>query len=386
MHGADYARGGIGGNREVVKMNILYITNHLNIGGITSYVLSLASGLKKRGHNVYLASSGGQLLPRFIEEGIVYIPIPIKTKQEFGPKVIISRVKLSAAIKRYDIDIVHSNSRTTQVLGCLLSRAAGIPHISTCHGFFKKRFFRRVFPCWGKKVVAISVQVKEHLILDFGVAQEDIFVIHNGIDADKFRPRDEKSRMEFKKRLGLSAGPVIGIVARLSDVKGHVYLIEAMREVLDANKEAQLVIVGEGRMKEKLVKLAGELKIVNSTFFMPEVEDTRDVLSAMDLFVMPSLKEGLGLALMEAMAAGLAVVASDIGGIKTLIKDGESGLLVEPADVRGLSAAITELLRNPAKAESLGRKARVFISENFSEEKMVSETEKAYSKCLNTED
>jgi len=386
MHGADYARGGIGGNREVVKMNILYITNHLNIGGITSYVLSLASGLKKRGHNVYLASSGGQLLPRFIEEGIVYIPIPIKTKQEFSPKVIISRVKLSAAIKRYDIDIVHSNSRTTQVLGCLLSRAAGIPHISTCHGFFKKRFFRRVFPCWGKKVVAISVQVKEHLILDFGVAQEDIFVIHNGIDADKFRPRDEKSRMEFKKRLGLSAGPVIGIVARLSDVKGHVYLIEAMREVLDANKEAQLVIVGEGRMKEKLVKLAGELKIVNSVFFIPEVEDTRDVLSAMDLFVMPSLKEGLGLALMEAMAAGLAVVASDIGGIKTLIKDGESGLLVEPADVRGLSVAITELLLNPAKAESLGRKARVFISENFSEEKMVSETEKAYSECLNPED
>jgi glycosyltransferase involved in cell wall biosynthesis len=367
-------------------MNILYITNHLNIGGITSYVLSLASGLKKRGHNVYLASGGGQLLPRFTEAGIIYIPVPLKTKQELSPKIIISKVKLSGAIKRYDIDIVHSNSRTTQVLGCLLSRAAGIPHISTCHGFFKKRFFRRVFPCWGKKVIAISAQVKEHLIRDFGVAEKDIFVIHNGIDADKFRPRDERSRSEFRKRLGLSAGPVIGIVARLSDVKGHVYLIEAMREVLDANKEAQLLIVGEGRMKEKLVKLAGELKIVNSIFFIPEVEDTRGVLSTMDLFVMPSLKEGLGLALMEAMAAGLAVVASNIGGIKSLIKDDESGLLVEPADVRGLSAAITELLRNPAKAESLGSKARAFISENFSEEKMVSETEEVYSECLNAED
>jgi len=364
-------------------MNILFLTNHLNIGGITSYVLSLATGLKKRGHNIYIASSGGSLLPKFIEQGMVYIPIPIKTKQEISPKIIISKMKLSKAVKKYGIDIVHSNSRTTQVLGCLLSRSVKIAHISTCHGFFKKRFLRRTFPCWGQKVVAISGQVKEHLIRDFRVDQKDIEVINNGIDLTKFQMPNPKSQMESKKKLGLSEGPVVGIVARLSDVKGHIYLIEAMREVLGRIPKAQLLIVGEGKMKKELVKSIKNLKIEKSAFFIPEVSDTKEVLSAMDIFVMPSLKEGLGLALMEAMASGLAVIGSNIGGIKSLIKNGDNGLLVEPTDVLGLTGAITELLQNPAKAESLGRAAQGFIKENFSQEKMVLETERVYLECLN---
>ena len=364
-------------------MNILYLTNHLNIGGITSYVLSLATGLKKGGHNIYIASSGGQLLSKLKEECIIYLPIPIKTKQEISPKIIISKIKLCGLIKKYRIDIIHSNSRTTQVLGCLLSRAMRVPHISTCHGFFKKRLFRKIFPCWGQKVIAISQQVKEHLMRDFRVDEKNIAVINNGIDVSKFKTQNPKSKMEAKKKLGLGEGLVVGIVARLSDVKGHIYLIQAMGSVLERIPQAQLVIVGRGKMKEELVRLVKDLGIEESVFFMPEVSDTKDILSVMDLFVLPSLKEGLGLALMEAMASGLAVVGSNIGGIKSLIKDGDNGLLVEPADVKGLSAAITELLRNPDKAESLGRKAKIFINENFSEEKMVLETERVYAQCLN---
>lgn len=118
-------------------MNILYLTNHLNVGGITSYVLTLAKGIKQKGHNVYIASSGGEVLSRFIEEGIIYLPIPIKTKSEISPKILVSMFKLSEAVRENRIDIVHSHSRTTQVLGCLLSRKTGAKHISTCHGFFK---------------------------------------------------------------------------------------------------------------------------------------------------------------------------------------------------------------------------------------------------------
>ena len=171
-------------------MDILYITNHLNIGGITSYVFTLNCGLKQRGHNIYVASSGGQLLPQFKDLGIVYLPIPIKTKNEVSLKIIISLFKLLSAIKKNDIELVHSNSRTTQVLGCLLNKFSGIPHISTCHGFFKKRFSRKIFPCWGQKVIAISEQVKEHLMNDFGIDEEKIRVIHNGIDVEKYATRN----------------------------------------------------------------------------------------------------------------------------------------------------------------------------------------------------
>ncbi len=365
------------------NMNILYLTNHLNIGGISSYALTLAAGIKKRGHNVYIASSGGQLLFRFIREGIVYIPIPIKTKSEASYKILISKFKLSKYIKEKNIDIIHANTRVTQVLSFIIQRTLGIPYVSTCHGFFKKRLFRRILPCWGNKVIAISESVKEHLTGDFKVKEEDIRVIHNGIDVEKFGVRSLEPRDDIKRKLGLNEGPVIGIIARLSEEKGHNYLIKAMQEVIARIPHAQLLIVGEGRTKGELVNLTKEMGLEKSVFFLPSVMDTQEVLSAMDLFVLPSLKEGLGLALMEAMACGLAVIGSDVGGITSLIQDRYNGLLARPADSRELSSAILKLLQNLDQAKSLGNNARIFISQNFSQEKMVLETEEVYLECLN---
>ncbi len=364
-------------------MNILYLTNHLNIGGITSYVLTLAAGLKRRGHNIYVASSVGDLVSKFIEEGIEYIPIPIKTKQEVSLKVLLSMFKLQGLIDKNNIHIIHSNSRTTQVLGALLNRLKGVPHISTCHGFFKRRWLRMAFPCWGKKVIAISEQVKEHLIQDFGVDEKKIAVINNGIDIERFQVRSQKSQVQIKEELGLGDGPVVGIIARLSDVKGHIYLIEAMKTVLESMPSAQLLIVGEGKMQRELAALTGRLGIKKSVFFIPRLTNTTDALAVTDVFVMPSLKEGLGLALMEAMASGVAVVGSNIGGIKTLIRDGSSGLLVEPKDTRGIARALLNLLKDPARRLSLGKAAQEFISKNFSREKMVRETEGVYLECVN---
>lgn len=367
-------------------MNILYLTNHLNIGGITSYVLTLAAGLRKRGHKVYVASSGGKLLPDFIAEGIVYLPIPIKTKSEVSYKILISKYKLGKIIREQNIDILHANTRVTQVLSFFLQRALSKPYVSTCHGFFKKRFFRRIFPCWGNKVIAISESVKEHLVKDFRVKEEDIRVIHNGIDVKNFPFPDPGFRIEIKKKLGLGDGPVVGIVARLSQEKGHLYLIGAMKSVLSRIPQAKLLIVGNGRMKKALSELARDLGMEKNIFFLAAVNDTKEVLAAMDLFVLPSLKEGLGLALMEAMASGLGVIGSDVGGISSLIQDGYNGLLTRPADTRGLSYAILELLQNPEKAGSLGNHARIFIEKNFSQGTMVQETERVYLECLSAKD
>ena len=369
-------------------MNILYLTNHLNIGGVSSYVFSLAAGMKKRGHNVYLASSGGELVPRFIREGIIYLPIPIKTKQEVSPKVLMSLFKLLGFVKEKDIQLIHANTRVTQVLAGLVNKFSGKTYLSTCHGFFKNRLSRRLFPCWGRKVIAISEAVKEHLLYDFEVKEEDIKLIHNGIDTDKFRipacPAGRQSsgfRVNRKRELGLGNGPVVGIIGRLSDVKGHIYLIEAMKSVLEKIPDAQLLIVGEGKMKKELSGLVRRLRIERSVYFLPSVADTGRVLAAMDLFVMPSLKEGLGLSLMEAQASGLAVIGSDVGGIRSLIRDGYNGLLVGPGDAAALSAAILNLLQDKDKAGLLGQNARSFIQENFPEERMISETERLYLDC-----
>ena len=364
-------------------MNILYLANHLNIGGITSYILTLSSAMKKRGHKVFVASSGGEALYKFHEEGVTFIPIPIKTKAEIGPKVLLSYLRLRKIVKEENIDIIHANTRVTQVLACLLARSTRKAFVSTCHGFFKQRFTRRLFPCWGKKVIAISAQVKEHLIKDFHVKEEFIEIIHNGIDINRFARAKTEDAANLKNKFGLGPGPVVGIIARLSDVKGHIYLIAATKLVLEKFPQAQLLIIGEGKMQQELLELTKSLEIEKNVFFIPRAPDTREALMCMDVFVMPSLKEGLGLALMEAMAQGLPVIGSSVGGIKSLIRDRENGLLVRPQDASSLSQALLELLGDPQKARSLGEKAKVFISNNFSQEKMAGETEKLYSTCLN---
>ena len=172
-------------------------------------------------------------------------------------------------------------------------------------------------------------------------------------------------------------------MARLSDVKGHKYLIEAMKPVLELYPDVQLLIAGEGKMEKELKRLTESLNIKKSVFFMPVALDTRVILSAIDIFVMPSLKEGLGLALMEAMACGLAVIGSRVGGIKTLIIEGKNGLLFEPADTQGLKEAILTLLADPEKREALAREANEFITKNFSKDKMVLETERVYLDIIN---
>jgi len=137
-----------------------------------------------------------------------------------------------------------------------------------------------------------------------------------------------------------------------------------------------------GDVASRLGKKYSSSRVEKNIFFIPAVADTAEALSVMDVFVMPSLQEGLGLGLMEAMASGAAVVGSDIGGIKALIQDGSTGRLVRPRDAAGLAQAITDLLNDARKRQSLGNNAREFIRRNFGFQAMVDETERLYAECL----
>ena len=363
-------------------MNILFLCNHLNIGGVSSYLLSLTKGLLHRGHKIYLASSGGKLEKAFLKSSSQLIYIPLKTKCEVSPKIIFSFFKLNRLLKQKNIDIIHANTRVSSVLAYLLSCKWRIPYISTSHGFFKTRLSRRIFPLWGKKVIAISEQVKEHLINDFKLDRQAVRLVYNGVDL-KNEVISRPDRLIARQKLGLKESAVVGIIARLSDVKGHKYLIEAMGEVLKVMEDAQLLIVGDGREKTNLVNLSRRLGISKSIIFIPSVEDTSDVLEAIDLFVMPSIQEGLGLSIMEAMAKGIAVVASDVGGIRDLIKDGFNARLVRPGDIKGLAKVIIELLQDRTKLNYYATNGQMTIKNDFSLEKMITKTEGVYVECLN---
>ena len=376
-------------------MNILILANHFNPGGISSYILNLGQGLVARAHKVYVASGGGVWVPRLKRYNLEHIYLPLRTKSIMSPRLFFAYVALGRVLKEKQIDIIHSQTRISAVVASWMSSKTSIPFVYTAHGFLKPRWARRMFPCWGKLVIAISQPVKEQLLSDFGLAEDRIRLVHNGIDVSRPQATGHKPEggglasnsqshrsQEIKRSYGLREGPVVGIIARLSEVKGHKYLIMAMKKVIQEIPNAQLLIIGEGSIKKGLQDLTEKLGISRNVYFIPVVLDTAEALSVMDAFVMPSLQEGLGLSIMEAMLAQVAVVASNVGGIPSLIKDRETGRLVKPAEPDSLACAIIELLKNKEKAAMLGERARDLIRKEFSLEKMAEETERVYQECL----
>lgn len=359
-------------------MKILFLTNHLNTGGITSYLLSLTKGLAQNRHSVYVASAGGNCQSLIESCGAKHINLGFRTKSEIDPRIYLSLDGLKKFIIQENIDIIHAQTRVMQVMGHFLSAMTGISLITTCHGFFKPRFFRRLFPCWGRAVIAISKPVQEHLLKDFHVKPENIFVIANGIDVNRFQPTTQALREQKRKQWNVTAKKVVGIVARLSDVKGIDVLLQSMSQVVKQYPDVLLMIVGEGPELNRLVAMADQLNLAKHVRFENIVNQTPDVLPIFDVFVMPSRQEGLGLSVMEAQACALPVVASRVGGLVDLIEEERTGYLVPSDNSEILAQRIIEVLNNPLQAQKVGAAARTQIIEKFSLTQMVEATEKVY--------
>ncbi|MCX5680891.1 MAG: glycosyltransferase family 4 protein, partial [Candidatus Omnitrophica bacterium] len=174
-----------------------------------------------------------------------------------------------------------------------------------------------------------------------------------------------KQREDRRKILQLSPGPIIGMVARLSDVKGQDILIKAIAKVVGKFQDVNLVLVGEGKFKDVLLSLVKELALEKNVFFLPIINDQQNILPLFDIFVMPSRQEGLGLSVMEAQAHGVAVIASDVGGLPTLVQDGKTGILFPKENVDKLAEAMIQLIEDPARRSELGGAAQEFIRANF---------------------
>ncbi len=366
-------------------MKILLLSTHLNLGGIGIYTLSLAKSLKESGEDVVIASSGGSLVKDLKRCGIEHVEIPVNTSSDIGLHTILAYFRLLPVVRNTPIDIIHAQTRVTQIIANMLSKNSSASFVTTCHGFFKNRFFRRIFPCWGEKAIAISDAVRQHLVCDFKLPKNRVSVIYNGIDAKRFDKQvSAADRLHIKKEYRLKDAPVIGIISRLSGIKGHKYLINAFARVLKVVPDAQLLIIGDGKRKysDSLKGRVKGLGLDAKVKFYPSCRDTSIPLSIIDVFCHPSLQEGLGLSILEAMAMGVAVVASDVGGIYTLIKDRSNGLLVPPKDEEALSEAILLLLSDRKKAQEMGRLSKSIVQKNFTLEEMTKKVVKVYEKVI----
>jgi glycosyltransferase involved in cell wall biosynthesis len=364
-------------------MRVLLLATHLNIGGVAVYTVNLARALKKKNISVWVGSSGGDLVKALEKNGIFHLPLDVKTKFEFNLKLIPALFKLLVFIKKNNIDIIHAGTRVTQVLAYLCSRLSPASYVSTCHGFFKKtRISRRLFGAWGNHVIAISDVVREHLVKDLNVKRENVFLIYNGVDVEAFsHPIDKDEKGILKSNLGLAKSPVIGSISRLSPVKGLRYLLFAMKDILREMPEARLLLVGEGPSKEHLLELSRKLGIDNNVFFALNTTQTQRFLSIIDIFIFYSLEEGLGLSLLEALASGKPCVASNVGGVSSIVEDGITGLLVPPKDTHALKDAIIRLLKDRRLGASLAKEGNSLVKKKFSLEKMVERVIDVYNKA-----
>lgn len=363
-------------------MRILLLTNHLNIGGIPVYTVTLANYLCKKGHSVYVASDGG-VFDRELHSNVRRIKVALNTKSAISIKVWLTVLKLRRFIKDENIEVIHAQTRVTQFAAHFLSRLTGIPYVVTWHGFYRPHFFRKFFPCWGKRTIAISKTVFRHLVDVFRRDEDKVRLIFNGIDTSKFvNDYSANEREDIKRRYGLKDGPIIGIISRLAPEKGHAYLIEAFKELLVGIPDAQLIIIGDGKLRSELKRRVRELGIENAVYFFGETLNTKEFLGIMDVFTRPSIEEGFGLAVVEAMLMGLPIVATDVGGFKSILGQGKFGILVPPKDSVALKEAFVHVLTDSERAKNLGEAARVYAIENFSADRMAEKVEAVYKEVI----
>lgn len=366
-------------------MKILLLTTHLNIGGIASYTVTLAKALKDKGEEVFVASSGGVLVPELTSAGVSHIKLNILTKSELSPKVFKAIFETRKIVRKLGIDIIHSQTRVTQVIGFFVSRLCRTAFITTCHGFFRASRARVLFPAWGERVIAISEAVQEHLTRDLKVDKKKIALIYNGIDVKKFlRDFSDSERDELKDRFGIRKdNSIIGTIARFTPDKGHDVLLYALYEILKEKPNVQLVFVGDGKERSRIIDLSQRLNLSENVIFLRPQLNTVNILSTMDVFMFtPRRKEGLGLSLLEALAAGKPVVAADVGGISSIVKDGINGFLVKPSRPELLVGPTVKLLKNKELYQRMSQAGREIVIEKFSINGMVDRVHAVYKEII----
>ncbi|MFC1666781.1 glycosyltransferase family 4 protein [Candidatus Omnitrophota bacterium] len=362
-------------------MKILLLTTHLNIGGIGTYTVSLAKALKAKEEDVFVASSGGVLVSELASGGVSHIKVDVLTKSELSPKVFRAIFEICKIVRSLDIDVIHAQTRVTQVIGFFVSRLCRIAFITTCHGFFRKKLGRLMFPAWGSRVIAISEAVREHLLKDFHVGGHKISLIYNGIDVKMFlRHFTEEEKDGLKDKFGIKKDHrVIGTIARFTPDKGHDVLLYAFCEILKEKPNVQLVFVGDGKERSKIIDLTQRLNLSENVVFIKTQLNTAHILSIIDVFMFtPRRKEGLGIALLEALASGKPVVATNVGGVSSVIENDVNGFLIEPSKPELLIKPTVRLLKDKELYERMSHAGKEIAIEKFSINGMAERVDKLY--------
>jgi glycosyltransferase involved in cell wall biosynthesis len=291
--------------------------------------------------------------------------------------------RLAREFRRARPAIVHTHLIHADLHGLVAARLAAVPIVvTTRHNLnpFRSRplsrllhrlYWPRVDGC-----IAVSEGVARFAVEIEGAPPARVRTIRHGLA----EPAPDPDRAALRARLGIGEGErIVGMVGRLVEQKGFAFGLEAFARIADRFPDGRLLIAGDGPLRRELERRAETLGLSGRVLFLGWCPDAAALMGALDLLLVPSLWEGFGLVILEAMARGLPVIASAVGGIPEVVVAGTTGILVQPRDVDGISRALAELLDDGARRQHLGQAARERVRENFGAQRMVAQTIELYN-------
>lgn len=361
------------------KIKILEIIGDATLAGAPRHLLSLLENFDYEKFDLFVISTAGPLAGEIktLKKPINLEIIPMHSRHD-----LTAIREIRAAVKQIKPELAHVHGTRAGILGRLALIGLKIPVIYTEHLWTKQyrlpgRFGHNIqlFGLWFLDMfttynIAVSGAVKDFLIENQITRPEKVSVIYNGVEAPRKKAKPFSRKDEY----------LLGSIGTLNEQKGMQYLVRAMPRILEEFPHTKLVIVGEGYYKDKLAKLAKELKLTGHVRLTGFVNDVYDELAEMDVYIQPSYSESFGLAILQAMSMGLPIVATNVGGIPEVVTADKTGFLVLPKDSEAIAEAVLELLRNQPEAVSMGEMGEEDANVMFSLEDMVKETEKLYVK------
>jgi glycosyltransferase involved in cell wall biosynthesis len=367
------------------KIRIMEMIDRPSLGGGQRALLLLAANLNRGLFDVCVSSApGGPLVEEADKSGLRHIPVPLDRK--LGPRAV---GKIAAMLKDQGIDILHTHGGYAGLYGRWAARRSGTPVVvHTLHGIhylhYRNPLLRRISIGLERllsrrtdRLVLVSYADLGRAVKHRLAPPDRLTVIPNGTPV----PCALSAEAEVKKRLELGwklGPPIVGTVARLHRQKGVLYFLLAGEIISARFPDVRMAVVGDGPLGRNLRRRARRLKIDDKVFFLGERQDAFELMSLFNIFVLPSLWEGLPFVLVEAATLGKPIVATSVDGVREVIEEERTGLLVPPRDPQLLAGAVIRLLEDRELASRLGERARAAIPPRFPLRRMVEQTESLY--------
>jgi glycosyltransferase involved in cell wall biosynthesis len=361
--------------------SIVHVLSSFGVGGQERVALDLAILQKQRGHDVSVISLApppdGAMADEFREHGIA-----VERVAKHGGLDATLVPRLARALRRLRADVVHTHNPLPLIYGAPAARLVRAVAVHTKHGVNPgsrgHHLLRRAAAMLVDAFVAVSDTTAAQAREQRDAPEHRMHTIANGIRLDRYRP-DAEARAQIRVELGLGDAWVVGSVGRLDDYKNQVLLVRAMAPHLSSN--VRLVIVGDGPNRAAVEAEVGKLADPRWVVLTGRRMDVPRLVPAFDVFALSSKTEGLPLVVPEAMAAGLPIVTTAVGGLPSVVDEGRTGLLV-PVDEGALSAALATLGADRDRAREMGRRAREVALERYSAERMVDAYLNLYGRAL----